>query len=232
MFISVKAHISDAMSMLDDVHRRHIPFAAVYAATLTARDVKTHQVRVMQRVFDRPTPYVLNALRVKPATRNDPVASVEFKEFGGTPVKRMMNPNIHGGGRSLKSHERQLGGRFHAPGREIEREVYGNVRGSVYRRILSQLNLSTNVDANASDSVRSKRKRKGDVYFKLPNGMVLYRKGRDVKVALVPIKAPVYRKRFPFYEEARMVVADKYPENFITALNRAMATSNYKAKWR
>jgi hypothetical protein len=234
MQISIRTHITDAVRLLDDVHHRHIPFASVYAATLTAQDVKARELTVMQQVFDRPTPYVMNALRVKPASKPDPIASVEFKEFAGkgTPAERFMNPNIHGGSRALKATERQLGGQFYVPGLDLKKDGYGNVQGSVYRRILSQLKASTNADANASGSRRSKGKRKSDAYFKTKRGFVLQRIGaHDLKVALVPIKAPSYRKRFPFYEEADEVVVDKYPKNFITALERAIATSNYKGKW-
>jgi hypothetical protein len=235
MFVSVKAHITSAVAMLDDVHHRHVPFAAVLAATTTAQEVKVRELSVMQHVFDRPTPYVLNALRVKPATKPDPVASVEFKDFAGkgTPAKRFLNPQIHGGGRALKASERQLGGQYYVPSLDLKRDGYGNVPGSVYRRILSHLKVSTNADANVTTSTRSKRKRSANgTFFKLKNGIVLQRLSKnDVKVALVPIRAPNYTKRFPFYETAREVVADRYPNNFITALNRAIASSNYLGRW-
>ena len=235
MDISIRAHITEAVRYLDDVHQRHIPFASLYAATLTARDVQAKEKTVMQQVFDRPTPYVMNALYVKPATKANPIASVEFREFAGkgTPAKRFLNPNIHGGGRALKSTERQLGGQYYAPGRTYKRDAYGNVQGSVYRRILSQLMASTNADANASGSAKSKRKRRNNAFFKTKAGYVLHRTGKGkVEVALVPIKAPTYRKIFPFYEKAEEVVADRFPANFITALNRTIATSNYKGKWK
>lgn len=234
MEISVKAHVTEAIGFLDEVHHRHIPFASLYAATLTARDVEAREKTVMQQVFDRPTPYVMNALRVKPASKGSPIASVEFREFAGkgTPAKRFMNPNIHGGSRSLKATERQLGGQYYVPGLDLKKDGYGNVPGSVYRRILSQLNRSTNADANATGSRRSKAKRKADAYFKTKRGYVLHRIGQhDLKVALVPIRPPTYRKRFPFYEEAAKVVADKYPKNFLTALERAISTSNFKGSW-
>ncbi len=234
MEVSVKAHITDAVRMLDDVHKRHIPFAAVYAATLTARDVAKEERTLMMQVFDRPTDYVLNALQVRPATLATPVAKVEFREFAGkgTPAKRFLNPNIHGGGRALKSTERQLGGQYYVPGLDLKRDGYGNVPGSVYRRILSHLKASTNADANVSGSKRSKSKRKADAFFKTKKGYVLQRIGKhDLKVAFVPIRAPVYRKRFPFYEKAETVVANRFPPNFVTALERAIGTSNYKGRW-
>lgn len=241
MEISVRAHVDEALGFLDVVHHRHIPFAHVYAATLTANDVKSEELLVMREVFDRPTPYVMNALQSKSATKGNPVAYVGFnKDPGkGTPAKRFLNPNIHGGERALKSTERQLGGQFFVPGRGVPRDGYGNVRGSVYRRILSQLKVSTNVDANASDSRRSKAKRKNDAYFKSKRGYILHRtsvgsgKSRSdvIKVVLVPIKAPNYVKRFPFYETAERVVDAKYPVNFKLALDRAIATSNFKGRW-
>jgi hypothetical protein len=232
MDISVRAHITEAASLLEAVHRRHIPFATVLAATSTAQDVKAREQSVMQQVFDRPTMYTMNALKVRPATRANPVASVEFKEFGGTPAKRFLNPNIHGGGRALKSTERQLGAQYYVPGLDMKKDGYGNLPGSVYRRILSHLKASTNVDANISGSARSRRKRRGNVFFKTKKGYVLQRLGKhDLKVALVPIRAPQYQKRFPFYETAHAVVAERYPPNFVAALQRAINTSNTRGPW-
>ena len=245
MLISVKAHVTDAIEFLDRVHHRHIPFASIYAATLTAREVKEREVDVMQRVFDRPTPYVLNALRVKPATFQDNTATVEFKDFAGkgTPAKRFINPNVHGGGRAQKSHELKLMGLTHSafmiPGRDLPRDGYGNVRGSVFARILSQLKVSSDATQHASGSKRSKGRRKADAYFVSKRGFVLNRKttGRgkgksdQLSVVMAPIKAPHYQKRFPFYETGEAVVADRFPANFVTALERAISTSNRRGKW-
>jgi hypothetical protein len=58
------------------------------------------------------------------------------------------------------------------------------------------------------------------------------RKGREVKPVLVGVRVPRYRKRFPFYETAAAVVADRLAINFEVAFQRAMATSGYKGKWR
>ena len=237
MEISIRAHVTDAVRYLSDVHKRHIPFAQIYAATLTARLVRTEEVAVMHRVFDKPTPYTINALRVKPATKSDPVATVAFKEFGGTPAKRFLNPNIHGGGRSQKSHERQLasllGSTFLVPGKGMLTNAYGNVSGSVFTRILSQLKASSDPMQNATDSRRSKAKRSNDAFFILKGkNIVMHRKGKTVKPALIPIRAPQYSKRFPFYETAQAVVAREFPKQFVVALERAIATSNYKGKWK
>jgi hypothetical protein len=235
MLISVKARIDDAVANLAAVHHRHIPFAHVLAATTTAIALKQHEVGIMRSVFDRPTDYVLNALRSTPATKAKPVATVAFREFAGkgTPAAKFLTPQIEGGLRGLKSHERQLGGRYYVPSLDMKRDGYGNVPGSVYRKMLSQLKVSTNADANASDSRRSKAKRKAGTFFKLKNGFVLQRISKnDVKVAFVPIPAPNYKKRFPFYEKAESFIEREYPGNFATALERAIATSNSRGRWQ
>lgn len=238
MQFDIRSNVGEVSRWLDDAQKKQIPFATVYAMTLTARDVQTAERAVMEKVFDRPTPYTLNALRVVPANRKTMVASVEFKDFGGTPAKRFLNPEVHGGPRSQKSSERQIaplmrGFAHWAPARGTDRDAYGNLKGSEIRRILSQLKVSTNPDANSSGSVRSKKNRKNNAYFIPKKGGAIYqRTGSGVKPVLVFIKAPRYRKRFPFYETAAHVVAEKFNVNFEVAFQRAMATSGTKGKWR
>lgn len=236
MQISIKAHIEDAVRYLDDVHKRHIPFASVYAATLTAREVKVAEIQTMRQVFDRPTPYTLNALAVKPATMRDPVATVEFKEFGGTPAKRYLNPNIHGGARSQKAHERQLAGlmgtTYMVPGRGMPVNQYGNVSGPTFMRIISQMKAANDPLLNASGSKRSRASRKADAFFKLKGKpIIMQRKGSEVRPALIGVRTPQYSKRFPFYEVAQATVDREFPKQFVVALERAIQTSNYKGKW-
>jgi hypothetical protein len=239
MQISIVAHVGEAIRALDEVHRRHIPFASVYAATLTAKEVRVAEIASMHRVFHAPTPYTINALQVKPATMRDRVASVEFKEFSGkgTPAKRFLNPNIHGGGRSQKAHEKQLaallGSTYLIPGTGVPKNAYGNVTGGTFMRILSQLKATRDPTQRASGSSRSKAKRKRDAYFVLKGrNIVMHRKGSKVTPVLIPIRPPNYRKRFPFYETAAEVVHREFPRQFVIALERAIATSNYKGKWR
>ena len=232
MQFDVRSNVMQVKRFLDEAQQKQLPFATVLAMTLTAKDVKEHEKTVMQRVFDRPTPYALNALQVKPATKRTMQATVEFKEgFNGTPAKRFLNPEVNGGPRSQKSSEKSLASRlktasYYAPGRAMALNSYGNLSGSAVKKILSQLGASSNADSNATNSKRSKRKRKTQAFF-IPKkgGMVLERKGEALSVALVGIRSPHYRKRFPFYEEAAKVVEDRMPVNFEVAFQKAMATA-------
>lgn len=245
MQFDIRDNVADVSRWLDDAQRRQIPFATVYAMTLTARDVREAEISVMKRVFDRPTPYTLNALRVEPATKHTMIASVAFKEFGGTPAKRFLNPQVHGGGRSQKAHERQLAPymgstMFTVPGAGATLNAFGNINGGVYTRILSHLKAGDPFQ-HASGSRRSRGKRKASQFFgvrpggKLKGG-VYERKGRAIKPVLIFTRPPRYRKRFPFYETAQRVVAERFNVNFEVAFQRAMANSGYKsargARWQ
>ena len=240
MQFDIRSDAREVSRWLDDAQKKQIPFATVYAMTLTARDVRTAEIAVMEKVFDRPTPYTLNALQVKPATKQTMVASVAFKEFGGTPAKRFLNPEVHGGPRSQKSNEKQLsplmkGFQFAVPGKATDRDAYGNMKGSEYKRILSQLKVSSDPLQNTTNSGRSKRKRKHNAFF-IQRNIVFQRTGAGIKPVLVFVKPPRYRKRFPFYETGAQVVASRFKQNFEAAFQRTMANSGYKSarggKWR
>ena len=237
MQIDIRSNIREVMADVAEIHRRHIPFATIYGLTLTGRDVKDEEVSVMKRVFDRPTPYTLNALWAWKATRNNPVSTVEFKTGGGTPAKRFLNPEVHGGLRSQRSSERQIapllrGYGYLVPARGTPLNAYGNVTGGTMRKVISQLKVSSDPTANASGSKRSKRKRKTAAFFVPKRGnMVMERKGDQVKPFLIAVRAPHYRKRFPFYETAERVVAARMDKNFTIALERAISTGNFKGKW-
>jgi hypothetical protein len=238
MQFDVRENIREVSRWLDDAQKKQIPFASMYSLTLTARDIAWEEIGVMQRVFDRPTPYTLNALRTIPATFQKLIATVEFKDFGGTPAKRFLNPHVNGGPRSQKSSEIQIaplmkGYSYLVPAAGYPLDQYGNMSRGTIRKILSQLKVSRNPDANASQSRRSRGKRSAQAFF-IPKGgrVVLERKGRDVRPVLVGIRSPRYRKRFPFYETAEAVLKDRLDINFEVAFQRAMATSGYKGKWR
>jgi hypothetical protein len=59
--------------------RTQLPFATAKALTLTGQIVKNSIRGSMQVGFDRPTPYTLNSVFLKPATKTDLVAVVNLK---------------------------------------------------------------------------------------------------------------------------------------------------------
>lgn len=198
---------------------KDIFFAGVVALTKTAQQVRTAEVALMRKVLNNPTPFTLNSLQVKPATKDRPSASVETKEgFGSVPAGRFLSPLVDGGQRRMKSHERKLGGYTH-PGEFATINRFGNIPGSTYVRILSQVG-ALGPDQNATKSRRSKAKRKSEAFFRREN-VIFLRKGADeAKPFLVITKAPTYTERLPFYREADRVTDKVLPLEFATAFDR------------
>lgn len=152
--------------------QRQMPFAVALALTRTAQDVRKAEQAEMRSVFDRPTPFTLNALFVKPATKVTLTAEVWVKD--SERPKHYLLPQISGGDRALKRFEQLLvqrgvmrAGERAVPGGGATRDSYGNVSRGQIVKILSQLqafNLA-GATANASTAKRSKTKRAREAYF-------------------------------------------------------------------
>lgn len=131
---------------LEGMRDKQITFAAAVALTRTAQDIKTAEIAEMQKVFDRPTPYTLQGLYLKPATKQNLESMVYFKDFAGKgiPATKYLPPEIHGGERRLKRFESALkrvgvlpDGMYVTPGSACPLDAYGNIPGSFIVQILS-----------------------------------------------------------------------------------------------
>jgi hypothetical protein len=108
-------------------------FAAIVAITRTASAIKKAQPEEMKAVFDRPKPWTLNSVYLKPATKSQPWARVWLKDKDasasstydfaasranrsggyrvskrqsiGTPAQKYLLPQIKGGPRPAKGFE-------------------------------------------------------------------------------------------------------------------------------
>lgn len=200
-----------------------VEFAGVVALTRTAQQVKIDEVASMRTAFDRPTRFTLNSLQVRPATKARPEAEVSTKlGFGkSVPAGRYLNPEVEGGQRSMKSTERKLGS-FTVPSRNAKLDRFGNLPGSTYLRILSQLGLAGEQSATASR--RSKRGRSGEAFFRRDN-IIYSRKAEDITPILILTASPDYSKRLPFYETAQETTDRVLEVEFDKALRQAFATA-------
>jgi hypothetical protein len=220
---------SDAQRVIRRMRQDH-PFAVAYGLTKTAQDIKVAEIDVMKNVFDRPTRFTLNALFVKPATKTDLTAVVEFKEgFGSVPAWRYLGPQVAGGSRSTKSGERRLieagimkSSEVIVPGQGIKRDAYGNVPGSIMNRILSDLGARADKAQNTTAKSRKRNagRNRGRYLVLRPGGVQgwprsdrdvhpgIYHQpagGRGIIPVLMFVAHPRYQKRFPFYEVAQRV---------------------------
>lgn len=235
MEFSIRSNIRDVSRGLTKFEKQALPEAIYKAVNRAAYEVRDDEKTIMGKVFDRVTPYAKNALRVDPGTKNKPDASLLFKDFSakGTPAKRFLNPEIRGGGRSTKSHERKLlpvmGGNVHTvPAKGARLNNYGNINGGTYMQIVSRLKLAG--DQSASNSYKSKKKQKERDYFAISKQTGKLRPGvyerlkKKVKPILMFTKAQKYKARFPFYTEGRRRFPKHFKRKFDVELNKALAT--------
>lgn len=125
----------------------------------------------MRRVFDRPTPWVMNGVYVAPL-REQNAATVAWKPGGGSksvPAEKILRAQVEGGARRLKRFERLLGlpaNRIAVPGQWAELDAHGNIRAGQITKILSSLRLFGEQGYRANRSNRPSRGvRRREEYF-------------------------------------------------------------------
>ncbi|WP_462382282.1 hypothetical protein [Pseudomonas sp. Marseille-QA0892] len=234
--------IDEQIAELTDLEREQLPFAAALALTRTAQDVEQALVSEMQNVFDRPTRWTLNGLRVFPATKQKLVARVWMKNESdkAAPATTWLTPEVYGGPRRDKRTESMLkakgilpADRYVAPGDGAELDQFGNMKRGQLTRMLSGVRgfTETGYSANATGSVRSRRKGNAKSFFVMRKGKdpigIAQRVGRkrdDVKMIVAFVRKPNYTKRYRFFEVADQVAEQRLPERFKEAMAQAMRT--------
>jgi len=76
--VSARVKADTATAHLNALERKQLPFAYSLAVNRTAKLVKQAEIDKMRAVFDRPTPYTLNSLYVKPGTKANPYVHISF----------------------------------------------------------------------------------------------------------------------------------------------------------
>jgi hypothetical protein len=127
--LSVKADIRKVAKALDDAARKQLPFATAQAINATAEKVRLAQRDNMREVLDEPTPFTLNSVAVKRATKANQVALVYVKPVAAA----YLLPYEIGGKNKLNSK---------ALLKPINAKVnqYGNLPRNLVRRLASKPN--------------------------------------------------------------------------------------------
>lgn len=250
--IDIRDNLKETSAWLDDVQREQMPFATALALTRTAALVKEAELREIDDVFDRPTPYTRNSLFTKPATKRDLNAYVWLKDDragSGTPATQYLSPNIAGGLRTLKRFETMLRGRgllpdgyYAVPGSAATFDAFGNMsRGQIiqilsYFKTFNVAGYSANItDKRKGKLARGTRSKVGYVYFvgrpgdgKLPLGIwqrFNLGHGTAIKPVILFVRSARYDAIFDFAFVAERVVEREFPRQFEAALRQALATA-------
>lgn len=192
-------------------------------------------------VFDRPTPFTVNAFRIDYAKQSSLEAAVAVKDeksgsSKGQAPEAWFEPQVYGGERQLKASEkwlRQAGilpaGMYIAPGRGARLDAYGNMSRGHIQQVLSGLKAFdlAGSDHNATDSARSLAKGHGRAFFVVRKANraigIAERRGKSMQMVLIFIREPSYSRRFDFHKVVRHVAEnDALFESYI---DEALATA-------
>lgn len=230
--------LADNLSELTDIEQRQIPFATVLALTETAKLVKARLEDEMRSVFDRPTPYTMNSLRLIPATKQRMEARVWIKDEadGAQPATKWLTPEVYGGDRNTKRSEALLRargilpeGKFIVPGKGAPFDSYGNIGRGQLQKILSGLGAQGDRLQNSTNSRRSV----GNTtrYFVMRKGRnaigIAERTGTkrsDVQMVLAFVGKPAYARALDFFGIGERVADEQLSIQFEKAFDRALAT--------
>lgn len=218
---------------LDGLAKKQLPFAIAKALTKTGQIIKKEVINEMKRVFNRPTPYTLNSLKLTPATKRTLVAEVWFKDPGDKAItagaKHYLTPQVYGGNRQMKRSEKFLGS-YYVPGGAIKLNKYGNVTSGQITKILSGLKLFSEKGFSMNRTTKEGKyfTIKGKSSHLAPG--VWERKRKGVSPVLIFTNNPNYTKRLAFFEIAQRTYKQNWKSIFEEALQQAIATSGFKGK--
>lgn len=235
--------IDDMIRSVRDVPARLVPYAAATALTRTAKIAQATELPAeMNRVFDRPTPYTLNSLFLRPATAQSLSARIHVKNQsgGGLPQEKFLTPEVFGGGRNQKGFEVALRlsgwlkpGEFVFPARGVARDAFGNVTGAFVRRILAQIAGQTKGGIRRRRIKGGSAATKSGVFVGDVKGTrgIWQRTGlREVKPLFIfSAKTPSYKTRLDFAEVAEKVALEHFPQQFADALTDLLAKQGRSA---
>lgn len=147
-----------------------VPFALAVALNKTAEKAAGNVKQSMQSVFDRPTPWVLNSLRVKRATKQLPEAELAFKDRNSVESARsMIEPHVFAGRRRTKPMEgrlRAMGmlpvGYNAVPGEAAQLDGYGNMSRGQISQLLNVLGAYQEAGYNKANTATKARLAKGN----------------------------------------------------------------------
>lgn len=144
-------------------------YATLAAMNRSLEWAATDVRRGMRRVFDNPTPWVLNSLRMRYATTREPVAELAFKDRDSVNNSRtMVEPHVYGGQRHFKAMEARLmgigllpSGYNVVPGAAAKLNGYGNMSQGQISQLLNVLGAYTESGFNKANIKTIKRLAKG-----------------------------------------------------------------------
>jgi hypothetical protein len=217
--------------------------AVVAALAETVKDIRNAEVNEMKRVFDAPTNWLTNGLiQALPTGRdkgqfggkrfgqNFGNVGVYFEDFPtGRSPSDVVRPHIYGGTRRKKANEKRLASigaftsndQFAVMGAGYPRNKEGNIPGSVYARMLSDLGA---IETAMPTDKKGNPKAAKFFVMKDSSGQeyIAERVGGDIRTVLVFVDKVNYKVRYEFHKVAQTQFEVAMPRHLNTILKRYM----------
>ena len=232
-------------------HARQIAYATMLALNKTAEQAKSEMLTEVDRVFDRPTPWTRNSLRIIYAKKNSLFAQVAFKDRAGSESSRsVLQPSVYGGKRHYKTMEARLlglgllpAGWNAVPGAAAQLDAFGNMAQGQINQILNVMAaVVAGGGSKTIDRLAKGNKKKGVYGFEymvvVPGANTpskhltpgVYQRvatgfGTSLKPVLIFVKQANYKTRFDFFAIGQRVVDRDLQGNFKQAIEQAIATA-------
>lgn len=252
--IDVRADVRQVERMLKGMTTL-VRKAAATALTDAAYEGKKAIEKEMGKVFDRPTRYTLNSLRIKRARSNHLIAEVWVKnklDAGkGTSPEDYLLPQIYGGSRNLKRFEHALRkrgilppGMYAVPGPGADMDANGNMSRGQIVQILSYLQAfgeqgyrANSTAASRARMARGSKSKRSIAYFVSHGGRLAagvwkrtqFAFGSAIKPVIMFVQSPRYTKRLKFHEIGYTVARREFVPRFHAALKKSLAAKNGRA---
>lgn len=251
MKISVKMDGLDAVkASLRGLSDKKIKVAAVAALNDAAYLGSKKTQEEMQRVFDRPTRWVIGGVRYNKARKDKLESSIDFDKWGNktnVTVEHVLKAEISGGNRKHKRHEVALQragilppGMYIVPGDAANVDAYGNMSSAQIVQIMSwfkafgEQGYKANMTQKSKDrlSKKNRRDQRGGmayvVFYKhkslLPG---IYQRidtgfASAIRPVMIFVRSPVYKKRFDFYGVAEKAARAEFDRAFPMYLDKLL----------
>lgn len=239
MDLVIGSNIAAVSKALREVTSSQLPFAMSRAMNDTAYDGLAAMQDEERAVFDRPTPWALNAFMVWRADKRTLQASIRERPSVGR--RHFLKVQNTGGARpqtgleGLLSAKVAITGPFAAavPTGAARRDAYGNWSAGERNQVLSGIKAQRDVRSNstAASSKRSRAKGRAQYFVPRPGAGLspgIYRReGRKaVKIVNFTASMPSYSRRINF----EMTALDRAGQVFANHFRRRMAEALASAK--
>ena len=214
--ISIKPQIDEIVAGLKRFEQKQVPFATALAVTKLAHRVADAEREALPKVFDRPTPFTMDSIGVRGATKEVPVAIVFVKPVAA----KYLEPFETGGTHFLGTKQGLI-----TP-KNIGVNQYGNLPRTALKRLKGKANVFVGPIKTRGGIVsgvwqrpatRGRRGRKTG-------------RGRGVQRGhlklLIRFTSPMnVKQHFNFEKRAEDIVAQHYKADFEASLQQAIATA-------